>query len=237
VSLVRLIIRQAFRYVAGLVLLFLSLAVVLSLWQVAEGLRHDHGALFLAAGFAGGLAVFGFVVCPVSPYVLGHELTHWLTAKLFLRRTRDLRIGRNRGSVAVERPNVWIILTPYFVPFYSILWLGIYGIYRFVTRAGAATHARIDAAFMVGLGITYAFHVALTLRALRREQADFERHGRLLSLTLVLFLNLLVVFTATAVGSGQPVAAASLLRDQVTELCTRAWDLTRVCDRIATGPR
>ena len=53
-------------------------------------------------------------------YVLGHELTHAIAAIICLGRVQTLRIGLDGGYVETDTDNLFIALSPYFVP----LWMG-----------------------------------------------------------------------------------------------------------------
>ncbi len=143
------------------------------------------------AAFAAGLVLFSFL--PLKPiYILGHELTHWLTAKLFRRRTGAFHWGLQSGSIAVDAPNGAIILAPYCIPFYFLLALGILAFCTLLRPAWAA-----DSRFLMGaavlLGLCYAYHLALTARALWHGQSDLRHCGVPLSLLFILGFNLLVV--------------------------------------------
>ena len=74
----------------------------------------------LAAGGALGLMLFG--VSPLRPlYVIGHELTHWLAAKITFRKTGEIKLKWNQGYIEIIEPNGFIALAPYWVPFYFML--------------------------------------------------------------------------------------------------------------------
>ena len=137
--------------------------------------------------FLGGVLFFTLASKLLVLYVFGHELTHWFMAKLFWRETGDVRVATTGGSVAVQKPNIWIALAPYFIPFYTLLWLACFGIFRF---GYGPPNATVLCIVSTGVGITYAFHVVLTLHSLLREQSDLRQHGYLLSLSLILFFNL-----------------------------------------------
>ncbi len=190
--------RATIRFLLGLLLLTASGIMLQSI--PALPLRFDRSSVGMpiGAGFLAGLTAFGLVSRFTPFYVLGHELTHWFTAKLFGRRTGRFRISMASGSVAVERPNVWIVLAPYFVPIYTLAWIGTYGLVRCLY--GPVSPAMLKGVW-AGIGLTYAFHVILTIHSLRGGQTDLHYQGRFLSLSLILFCNVLLVFLAiTAAG-------------------------------------
>ncbi len=190
---------SVFGIVVAAVLLLPTLALARSLPQLPGILRNTHTALVLGIGFGGGVVFFSIVHRLAPAYVFSHELTHWLAAKVFRRRTGRFRVHGARGSVDVERPNIWITLSPYFVPLYSLLWLGACGVFGLVLDGSNVWLVRLAYA---GVGITYAFHLVLTFHCLGREQADLKRHGKLLSLSIILLFNVLVLYVFAVAFSG-----------------------------------
>lgn len=178
-------------------------------------------------------AVAGFAVAElfllsglrfVRLYVLGHELTHWLAAKLFRRRTGRFRADARSGSIEVEDPNALIVLAPYFVPVYTLAWVGVYGILRMwvdpVPDWGVAL-------FCGGLGATYAFHLTLTGLALQRGQEDLRLCGPVFSVGVVLFGNLALVFLALVVAGRLWDLAFGILAQRAADLWWLGSDLVR----------
>ncbi len=198
----RLLAKTLLRCVLIAVLLYLSVGMLLSM--VAMGMPQSMARqatwVPVTVGFLGGLVLFVAGCRFFVLYVFGHELTHWLAAKLFGRRTGRFRVGKSGGSVAVERPNVWIVLAPYFVPVYTVIWVGLYGITCFFWRAPSPF---VVQAFYGGVGVTYAFHIVLTVHSLSREQTDLRAYGRPLSMSLIFFCNILIVFVTVTIAGRQ----------------------------------
>lgn len=182
------------------VLLFLSVGLAEALARLPVRLDRDRVILPLVCGFGGGLLFFSLVSRFLILYVFGHELTHWLAAKLFRRRTGRFRIGATSGSVAIERPNIWITLAPYVVPVYAVGSIGAYGVVSFFMTP---TPIWLTKTAMAVLGITYAFHVRLTVHALSRPQSDFAAYGVLFSLAFVFFCNVALLFCALVIATSQ----------------------------------
>lgn len=194
----------------GLTLPVLFLTVGLARTVLELPLPDTRPGILGAAGIGlcSGIILFTFVCRLSVMYVIGHEFTHWLAAKFFLRKTGDFRVGTNGGSVAVERPNIWIALAPYFLPVYTLIWIGLYGLYCFwLSVAGNASLPRagvdLSRLFAAGTGFTYAFHLVMTAHALRREQADLRLYGRLLSLALITCMNMAILFLAVLIAGRQ----------------------------------
>ena len=222
--------RFALRTAVTAGLLYLTSAFVWAMTDLPIRLDRAGAAWPIALGFGGGVLLFTFVARLSLLYVFGHEITHWLAAKLFRRRTADLRIGRDGGSIGVERPNIWIILAPYFIPVYTLVWVGFYGAYCFHLRPDVPGPAAMRIVF-AGLGVTYSFHVVSTVHALRRGQSDLRVHGASLSLALVLFCNVLLVYLGLVAAARQWLAGALLAWRRVND----KWALLATAGRVAAS--
>lgn len=188
------------RFFATILLLVLCMTFFIALiliFKTPSTASRFHALLPFIIGFAGGGVCFGIFASFNRIYIFGHELTHFITAKFFARRTGHFRVRKGSGSVAIERPNLWITLAPYFIPIYALIWTGIYGFCQFLIKP---LPPWLTLAFPAGLGITYAHHIIFTIKALRTGQSDLRRHGFFFSLSLVLFCNLLLLFGGTTVA-------------------------------------
>ena len=188
------------RFAAACGLIFLTLVFITVLIQLPVNFDGHQVVIPLVSGFAGGLIFFVFVSRVPVLYVFGHEMTHWLVAKCFLRKTGSIKIGVGRGHVQVERPNLWIVLAPYFVPLYALVWVGAYGVGQMIfgtPRPGVAI------GFNIGLGITYAYHLKMTAYALSRAQSDLNMHGVFFSLSLIICFNIALLLFCLIVASAQ----------------------------------
>ena len=184
-------------------------------------------------------AVAGFVTAElfllsglrlVRLYVVGHELTHWLAAKLCGRRTGRLRAEASRGSIEVDDPNALIVLAPYFVPVYSLAWIGLYGLLRMAV--GTVPDWGV-ALFSAGLGATCAFHLTLTVLALQRGQEDLRLCGPVFSMSVVLFGNLALVFLALVVAGRLWSLGFGLLAQRLADLWWLGSDLAALAAALA----
>ncbi len=124
-------------------------------------------------------------------YVVGHELTHAVWAMAFGGRVRKFKATAKGGHVVVTKSNLFITLSPYFFPLYSVLWTLVFLI----------GHACFDWSpalpwFHFGLGITYAFHVTLTICILQIRQPDLESEGWLFSAVIIWLGNALTLLVA-----------------------------------------
>jgi len=182
------------------VLLFLAVGFVWALLQLGVPANLDRQTAVLPAvmAFVIGLILLALRVRFLVAYVFGHELTHWLAAKVFRRQTEHFRVGKTGGSVGIERPNVLIVLAPYFVPIYTVIWIGLYGVYCFIRETPEIIVVQV---FYAGVGLTYAFHVALTVYSLTGRQPDLLFFGRVFSVAMILCCNAgLLFFTLILAG-------------------------------------
>lgn len=176
-----------------------GITLALALVHLPVKWRNNGTIMPLGLGFGVGLLFFTLISRFLVLYVFGHELTHYVMAKVFRRETGRFRLGTASGSIAIERPNIWITLAPYFIPVYTLLWIGLHGVISFLWHQPAAWLPQV---FAAGVGVTYAFHVRLTLYALARQQSDLRYYGRALSLSFIAFCNILLLYFGTIGATG-----------------------------------
>ena len=182
------------KFVAGAFLLLpcwvLTLAFFGALLESAE-----HGGFWRSeelVWFGGGalLGVVGyFAVKPlVWLYVIGHELTHALLVWFYGGRVHDFHVASTGGHIVTDKTNTLIVLAPYFVPFYTVLWIGSYTPARVVFDLPG--HPGL---FQGGIGATWAFHMVFTIAMIVRGQPDLEYGGVFFSIVLIYLLNLALI--------------------------------------------
>lgn len=172
----------------------------LSLWELPWRWIPAPLLWWFLGGLGAGMAVFFWM--PLRPlYVFGHELTHWLAAKLLFRRTGAFRFGMTRGSMEIPEPNAFIALAPYFIPFYFLLSVGLLAFLSLVA-------GDLPRVFWMGgaawVGLCFAYHIVLTVIAIKHGQSDFQYCGRLLSWIAIVVMNMLVVYATATLATGNP---------------------------------
>ena len=227
---------RAAKFLAGLALIPLCLALSMTLWRALVILAQSPTRLPMLHAFAGvaGIVIWAIIWLYLPPltrtYVLGHELTHALWTMLFGGKASGLKVTERGGSVRVTKNNAWVTLAPYFFPLYTfvvaLLWL-----LSVWLCPPVRPYVPI---FLFWIGLTWSFHITFTLRFLAYNQPDIREHGRLFSYALIAALNLLSIGAAlVAVGSWSfPEAFANLL-DNFRLLGAAAhtfygWALTRL---------
>ena len=206
---------RAAKFLIGLLLLPLCLALSMTLWRAIVILAQSPTRLPLLHAFAGvsGIVLWAVIWIFLPPltrtYVLGHELTHALWTMLFGGKASGLKVGERGGSVRVSKNNAWITLAPYFFPLYTFIVALVWLLSAWLVPA-VKPYAPI---FVFWVGMTWSFHLTFTLRFLAYNQPDVRAHGRLFSYALIYALNVLSIGAAlVAVGSWSfPEAGIDLL--------------------------
>jgi len=190
----RSFLRRVLRWLIALLLLPFVVAAGLALFKTAGLLQRDPAAWVGAVcGAISWLFCFWRLPKPMWVYVAGHELTHALAGILCRSMPRSIKISSTGGKVVLPRTNFFITLAPYFIPLYTLLWC--FGVWLLEGPMGLPLPS-FWVAF--GFGLTYMFHVTLTLYILRIQQPDFVAEGHFFSITLTVLANL--VFLLLALG-------------------------------------
>ena len=121
-------------------------------------------------------------------YVLGHELTHAVFVYLCLGRVSDFRVSLDGGHIVTNKSNLLIALSPYFVPFWSVVGLGLAALtFHFYPVSWQ------DPFLFALLGSTWSFHLLWTLWIIPRDQPDLKENGTFLSLTIIYLANVVLL--------------------------------------------
>lgn len=171
------------RFLASVLLWPLSGCLAWALGRLLFRLPWAQGQLpWFAGGFGIYLVIQVFFWRPLFLYVMGHELTHALASVLQGGQADDLRVSTKGGMVKVSHSNFLVSLAPYFFPLYTAAAAGIWAI-----------AAEPYKPWLAGvLGLTLAFHFALTLYSLKQHQSDIAEVGWLFAFPFILALNALI---------------------------------------------
>jgi len=141
---------------------------------------------------------------PERMYLWGHEFTHLLVAKLFLRHVHGFHItSRSGGKVVIDRTNVAIDLAPYALPFYNVV-----ALLPVTLFAEAPSYAR--KIYLGAAAFLFAMHLCFSVEGFIDGQPDVRRSGRVFSLAVValaimLWTPILTAPVSHAGFSGIPV--------------------------------
>lgn len=118
-------------------------------------------------------------------YVAGHELTHAITALMCLGKVQAVSVDLDGGYVDTDTDNLFVSLSPYFVPLWMLLWLGAFYVVNWLFPFESYL-----AWFYAGFGFWWAFHVYWTLWVIPREQPDLLENGVVLSFMIIMLTNI-----------------------------------------------
>lgn len=122
-------------------------------------------------------------------YVLGHELTHALAILLCGGKIVEFRATARGGHVTSYKSNIFISLSPYFIPLWMIIWMLLVWLVNLINPFN--TYAEW---FYAGFGFWFAFHLFWTANSIITEkQSDLFKNGLLFSLLIILCINFLLI--------------------------------------------
>ncbi len=121
-------------------------------------------------------------------YVLGHESTHALAALMSFGRINAFRFDVGGGYVETDADNVFVALSPYFVPFWMLVWMLLLWLVHL-----CAPFDSYGAWFYGGFGFWWAFHIYWTFWVIPREQPDMQENGVLFSMLVIMLMNIVVL--------------------------------------------
>lgn len=162
----------------------------------AAGLTGRWEWTLMAGGAAAYAFIHFFLRKPERMYLWGHEFSHLLAAKLFLRRVHSFHISsREGGKVVIDRTNVAIDLAPYVLPFYPAT-AGI------AAAAIGTISPWIGRAYPAAASFLFAMHLVFSAEGFLDGQPDLKRSGRIFSAGIVLLCLILWVPLLAAPGTG-----------------------------------
>ena len=134
------------------------------------------------------------VICAIflkvgPSYNFLHELSHWVMAKIFFRKTRRFVLNKYGGKVEIANPNQLIILAPYTFPVftYTLLFLFIFINFIFPLEI---IWIRSIYSFLI---FSFSAHLVLTIKALSYGQTDIKATGKILAYSTIISGNLLLL--------------------------------------------
>jgi hypothetical protein len=175
-----------------------------ALWLV---IQHSGSAdttwVPLLAGVACWLVIFLALPKPMWIYVLGHELTHALWTWACGGQVKKMKISSAGGHVVISKTNFVITLAPYVFPLYAVLVILVFAAGRLLWNWHLVY-------FHLTLGVAYAFHVTLTLYALRTKQSDITSQGYLFSAVVIFLGNVSILLLGIPLLAGRVSLLQSL---------------------------
>ena len=94
-------------------------------------------------------------------YVAGHELTHAVFVLFCGGNVKGLHISSTGGHILTNKNNFIIALSPYFVPFYTMVVIALWWVVRLVFPDYSITVVH-ERALFAAIGLTWTFHLTFT---------------------------------------------------------------------------
>ncbi len=142
---------------------------------------------------------------PMRTYVFGHELTHAVAGVLSGAKIKKFKVGKESGSVTLSKDNVWITLAPYFFPIYTFAIILVY-----IFLGWFADIRQFYPYFLFLIGISIAFHIALTVYIVSIDQPDLKVYGVFFSYVLILFINVIVFALLAALAFPNEISVSEV---------------------------
>ena len=123
-------------------------------------------------------------------YVLGHELTHAIAILLCGGKITGIKVSDTEGGyVLTNKSNIFIALSPYFIPFWMLIWMLL--IWTMNTISPFEHHL---AWFYGGFGFWLVYHLFWTTYSIIQErQPDLYDNCLTFSLMIIILLNLVLL--------------------------------------------
>ena len=151
-----------------------------------DAFSRASAALPVLLGVAAHLAFHKPLSRTGRAYVAAHECSHALAALLSGAKIKKISVKKRSGYVVTDSTNTFIVLAPYFVPFYAITAGALYFLAGFFTDIKPARPY-----FLAVSGFFLSFHILTTAEILAGPmQSDIKKAGgRFFSYTALLLLN------------------------------------------------
>ncbi len=179
---------------------FSHAAVHQGFWLTKEFWYFATGTLLMLGWFSSGLLRPFFLYL----YVLGHELTHVIFVWICRGKVTDFHVSTSGGYITTNKTNLLIALSPYFVPFWSLVFAAIFLGAKLLTDL----QPYWSLVFYGVMGMTWTFHMLWTLWMIPRDQPDLKENGTFLSVVVISLANLLVLIALVCAAEEDPLQYA-----------------------------
>ena len=169
-------------------------------WKTSEFWYFTIGCILLSTWLLSGFFRNLFLYL----YVFGHEVTHAMFVVLYRGKVTKFHVSTAGGYITTTKTNLLIALSPYFVPFYSILVV----LAHLILRYSEVISDVWDPLFYGLIGATWMFHMIWTVWMLPKDQPDLNENGTFLSLVVILLGNLLVISALMCAADPNPLRSA-----------------------------
>ena len=136
-------------------------------------------------------------------YVLGHELTHAVFVIGCCGKVSGIKVKKDGGYIITNKTNFLIALSPYFVPFWSVVAFMCTIILGWFWEI-----PYLEEAMYCLLGGGWLFHLLWTLWMIPQDQPDLQENGTFFSLVFIVFANVLVLASMFCLTMGDGAFAS-----------------------------
>ncbi|MDP2913069.1 MAG: hypothetical protein Q8N91_03575 [Candidatus Omnitrophota bacterium] len=180
-------IKLILKFLAGVLSVPIAFAVTMAFYNNILMIKELSGSLDLFLwGIASYVVLHLLFYKPTYLYCLGHEAVHAGMAWVFGGKIKSFKVSEEGGSVATDKSNIVIELSPYFIPIYAIVISVIY----FVVSSSYNINSSL---FVFLIGFTLALHMVSTIEVMKIRQPDIMKSGYFFSITMVYILNIAVI--------------------------------------------
>jgi hypothetical protein len=182
-------LKKALKFILIILFIPVVIAGTKAFLKTLDNLNLFSISLFLLIG---GFFIYPIfhIVCfkPMYLYIWGHEIVHVLATWLCGGKVTSFHVSRDGGRVTTTKTNLFIVLSPYFVPIHTILLvLAYWGLSQFFDLS------RFSQEFVFLIGFTISFHIFMTIEVMKMRQPDMMKAGYIFSAMFVYLCNLCVV--------------------------------------------
>jgi len=225
------------KFVLGLIMAPLCLVALVVFFDlffnatVRGAFWRSEGFWFFAFGCLFWFTLGWVRMQPTLAYVFAHEMTHAITARLSGGKIHDMQVNVEGGYIETDKTNAFITLSPYLVPFYTVVVFCIYWLISLGVDMqhlmtfdlfGTVLALKWNWIFYFFIGLTWCFHLTYTMQVLKTEQSDLLHNGEFFSMMLI-FLTNLVILLALFVAASQTVGWTDVWQD-VTSMGVGLWE-------------
>lgn len=183
-------IKKFFRTLIGIALLPVAFGVAESFYNQISSISIFSSTLHvLERGVLVYLLFHVLIARPAYIYVLGHEVVHVLATWICGGHVVSFNVTPSGGNVITSKTNFFIELSPYFIPVYTIL----LGFTYILLKGLGKSFPHMPLVFIFFIGVTLAFHFAMTTEVIKMQQPDIVKSGLIFSLIVILVVNLMIV--------------------------------------------
>ena len=211
------LLKKLFGLVIGVALLPLTVTVSLAFYYQISGMSvfESRNQAYFLNGVIAYVVLHLFLFKPNHVYNFGHEFVHVISTWFSFGKAKNLKVSSSGGSVQTSKSNMFVNISPYFVPIYTVILCGAH--FLFSRLGDVSPYA---AYFVFFIGFTLAMHIIMTVDALKIAQPDLIRTGYLVSLALIYVINMIV----TGFVIGLILAGFSFI-DFFTQFCIETKEL------------